>query len=858
MSFIVLKFGGTSVASSQNIKKVEQIILSTYQQNPEIAIVVSAFGNLKDEPKITDLLIQTGELAAIADQNYKKNIEIFKQKHLTICKELKLSKSEIEEVKSIFQELERILEGVFLMQEMTVRTLDFLMSFGERLSAFIISKYLNKSDFKKGKNIDFQFLDARKVILTDSNFGSSKVDFEATNQKIQEIFQPQKTKDKKIIYIITGFIAANSSGQTTTLGRGGSDYTAAIFGAGLKANQIQIWTDVNGVLTSDPRKVKKAFSLENLSYDEAMEVSHFGAKVIYPPTIEPAKKKNIPVVIKNTFNPKHSGTIINDDYKPKENYPFLIKGVTSLSDLSLLRLQGIAFTNKYDISARLFNILAVEKIDIILISRSSSQFSICLAIKKEETAKATKIINKEFAPEINYGSIDPVKIQKDVVVIAVIGENMRHRPGASSKVFSALGKNGINVIAISQGSNEINISTVIDKKHQDKALKAIHDEFFSLQKNKTLNLFIAGASGLIGSELITQILSQKEILSQKNNLDLNIVAISNSKRMCLDNADLNLELNGFLKKNSAVKNNFKEKTSNFLEKNGVKNDLNKFIKNAVDMNLPNSIFVDCTTSYKVAGSYDKFLEKSIAVVTPNKKAASGDYKYFKKLKELAKIKNTHYHFETNVGAGLPVISVLNDLIQSGDEILKIEGVLSGTLSYLFNQSNSKTKFSQILKLAQKQGYTEPDPRDDLSGMDVARKILILSREAVLGFEMNDIQLESAIEKEFFKDESLEKFYEKLETKFDEKFAKKLEKLEKENKRLRYLAILQNTKKGFELKVELQEVDNSHPSYSLNGSENIIIFWTARYNQSPLVIKGPGAGAGVTAAGIFADIIACRD
>jgi aspartokinase/homoserine dehydrogenase 1 len=862
MSFNILKFGGTSVASSQNIKKIEQIIFQEYTKNQDLAVVVSAFGNLANEPKVTDLLIQTGELAADGNKKYLENLEIFENKHINTCIQLELKKTEIEEVKQIFTELRRVLEGIFLMQEMTVRSLDFVVSFGERLSAFIISKYLagqickpeyqkeiiKKYNLTKKDLPEFKFLDAREVILTDSNFNNARVDFSITEAKIKSLFR--QPSDSKIVYIITGFISANDKKQTTTLGRGGSDYTAAIFGAALEAEQIQIWTDVDGVLTSDPKKVKKAFSLENLSYDEAMEVSHFGAKVIYPPTIEPARKKNIPLVIKNTFNPSHNGTVISDHYKPSQEYPYLIKGVTSLSDLNLIRIQGVAFKNKYDISARLFNTLAKEKIDIILVSKSSSQFSMCLAIKKEDTQKSVKIITQEFQNEIEYGTIDPIKVQDDVVVIAVVGENMRQRPGVSGMVFSALGKNGINVIAIAQGSNEINISTVIDKKNQTKALQAIHDEFFSKEKNKTLNIFIAGATGLIGSELIKQILEHKKDLSDKNNLDLNIVGLANSKYIWLDE---NL--------NQVLENSFVDKSSlkEIIQKNGQTKGFYDFKESLINLNLPNSVFVDCTNSGEIATNYDSFLEKSIAVVTPNKKAASASYEYFKRLRFLSKTKNTHYHFETNVGAGLPVISVVRDLVYSGDEIIKIEGVLSGTLSYLFNTLNSKTKFTEVLKQAQQKGFTEPDPRDDLSGMDVARKILILARTARQEVEMHDVKLDTVVDKKFFKENDLQEFYKDLENTFDDLLKTKLEKLEKENKKLRYLASMTKNAKGtFDLEVKLREVDKNHPSYNLTGSENIIAFWTKRYNTYPLVIKGPGAGAEVTAAGVFADIIKCKD
>ncbi len=800
----VLKFGGTSVGSSENIRKV----IETVKSAGKTAVVVSAFSG------ITDQLIDTANLAAKSDKKYDLNLQAIKQRHSKACKELVPQKNQqicTKNVKIILQELEDILEGIFLIREISKRTMDLVMSFGERLSAYIISKAM-----------DAEFLDARKLVKTDDNFGYAKVDFKKTDKNIQEYFK----KNKKL-QIITGFIGSTEDEETVTLGRGGSDYSASIFGAALNAEEIEIWTDVDGIMTADPRKVKKAFSLKRISYIEAMEMSHFGAKVIHPPTMQPAMNKNIPIRIKNTLNPSFNGSIISKK-TDSGNHP--IKGISSINDIAILRIQGSGMVGIPGVSKRLFGALSREKINVILISQASSEHSICMAIDPKTSRLAKVAIEEEFSTEIKSKQIEEVIIEENLSIIAIVGENMRNTPGIAGKLFQALGKNGINIVAIAQGSSELNISTVISRTDEMKALNAIHDTFF-LSNTKSLNLFIAGV-GHIGSTLLAQLEKQFEFLKKHQSLEIKIVALSNSKKMHFD--DNGIEINNW-KKVLALSNQ--------------KSVASEFVNKMIALNLPNSIFVDCTSNEEIASYYEKILLESISIVTPNKKANSGSLTSYKKLQVAASKGNVKFLYETNVGAGLPIISTLDDLLYSGDKIQKIEAVLSGTLSYIFNSYKGKVKFSDIVKQAREKGYTEPDPRDDLNGLDFGRKLLILARETGKDLEMQNIKIQNLVPENCRKTSSIEEFFKKLQEN-DKHFDDLKNGAEKKEKKLCYIGKIEGDKAS----VELQEIDNKHPFYSLSGSDNIISFTTNRYNERPLVVKGPGAGAEVTAAGVFADII----
>ncbi|HNP49662.1 MAG TPA: bifunctional aspartate kinase/homoserine dehydrogenase I [Bacteroidia bacterium] len=626
---------------------------------------------------------------------------------------------------------------------------------------------------------------------------------------------------------MTGFVASTEKKEMTTLGRGGSDYTAAIFGAALDATEIQIWTDVDGVMTADPRKVKKAFCVPTMTYEEAMEMSHFGAKVIHPPTIQPALEKGIPLWIKNTFRPETRGTLISTVSK---DYDFMIKGISSIDDIALLTLQGSGMVGVAGISARLFGALSLAKVNVILITQGSSEHTISFAVKPVDADIASKAIEDAFALEIKARLIEKVRVEEKLSIVAVIGENMRNTPGASGRLFQALGKNGISVVATAQGSSELNISVVIQKENLDKALNSLHQAFF-LSDVKTLSVYLVGC-GLIGSTLLKQIEKHKQHLRKARSLEISVVGIANSKKMIFQQDGIELS-----------------KYQDLLNSSDEKMDMELFIRRMREYNLPQSIFVDCTSSEDVVTNYESVLENSISIVTPNKIANSGKLSTYRKLREVARQKNVRFFYETNVGAGLPVINTLTDLLTSGDKILRIEAVLSGTLSFIFNSFTSVTQFTSIVKEAMKRGYTEPDPRIDLSGKDVARKLLILARETGLEIEMKDIQIEQILPLSCQKAKSVPDFLKELE-KNNSVFAKRRDQALKNKKVLRFIASLE---KG-NAKISLQEVDANHPFYNLSGSDNIISFTTERYHDRPLVVKGPGAGAEVTAAGVFAEII----
>ncbi len=809
---IIIKFGGTSVLNAKRIIGVADIVSSLKKKHKKIGVVVSAFGG------VTDDLIRMSRLAASRNDEYIDVFRGIRERHQQAVKELNLQNDKklhhfLEET---FASLHDILHGVYLVKELSLRTLDFLSGHGEILSAKIIAHYFQSI------KISADFLDARNVIRTDENFGSGKVNFIVTNKNIRDSFR--KSKD---VVVITGFVSSTSKGEMTTLGRGGSDYTAAIFGAALDAKEIQIWTDVDGVMTADPRKVRKAFSIKSMTYEEAMEMSHFGAKVIHPPTIQPALDKKIPLLIKNTFKPEHSGTFISTKLSDPS---YLIKGISSIDKISLLTLQGSGMVGVAGISARLFGTLSQAKINVILITQGSSEHTISFAVKPEDATSAQQAIEEAFYLEIHAKLIQKVRVENDLSIVAVIGENMRNTPGVSGRLFQALGKNGISVVATAQGSSELNISTVIHRHDLDKALNSLHQAFF-LSDVKTLSVFLIG-TGLIGSTLIRQIASHREHLRKARSLEIVIAGIANSKKMIFNPDGLSLN-----------------KYAEALAASNEKMELDVFIQRMKDMNLSQSIFVDCTSDEKIAAAYDGILNHSISIVTPNKVANSGKYKRYQSLRENARKGNVRFMYETNVGAGLPVINTLNDLMSSGDRIIRIEAVLSGTLSFIFNNFLEGTSFCDIVKEAKKRGYTEPDPRVDLSGKDVARKLLILARETGIQMELEDIKINPLLPPSCLRAKNVDDFFSELK-KNDEFFEKIRKQSAQKSKVLRFIAKLDNGKAS----ISLQEVDSIHPFYNLSGSDNIISFTTERYLDRPLVVKGPGAGAEVTAAGVFAEII----
>lgn len=806
----VLKFGGSSVATPGRILSVIDIIKPYLAR--KVAVVFSAFGGVTDE------LIEISKLALAGDQQYKSRADLLEKRHLEAVRELiNIHKQSaiLAQVKIKMNELEDVLNGVYLVKERTPRTLDYVMSFGERLSAFIIAEAM------KDQGIAAEFLDARTVVRTDSNFGHAKVDFEVTNKRIAEHFAAHPA-----VQVITGFIGTAETGETTTLGRSGSDYTAAIFAAALQASDLEIWTDVNGMMTADPRLVKKAFTVPQMSYEEAMELSHFGAKVIFPATMQPAMVNRIPIWIKNTFNPDFEGTVIHAESTNGK----LIKGISSMNSVSLLNIQGSGLLGVVGVSMRLFATLARERINVILISQASSEHSICIAIDSHAARQAKQAIEKEFVHEIRSEEIDEVHIETDLSIVAVVGDGMKHSPGTSGRMFAGLGKNGINVMAIAQGSSERNISAVVRQADIAKALNALHEAFF-LSDRKLLNIFLVG-TGLIGNALVNMMKEQFEKLARENLLEVNVVAVANSTKMYFDEDGLSLE--------SCIPD---------MKQRGEPMHMPAFVERMISLNRTNSIFVDCTSSEAVTDFYSAILNANISIVTPNKKANSGSYEKYQELKSVAFKRGVKFFYETNVGAGLPVINTLNDLLLSGDRVISIEGVLSGTLNFLFSAFTEGKKFSEVVREAKAKGYTEPDPRDDLSGMDVARKILILSRETGMALDLQDIEVENLVPEDCRGNMSVDTFFKELE-KHDQKFDQLRMDATARKEKLRYKAVLKNGK----VKVQLGSVDEQHPFYSLSGSDNIILLTTERYHDRPMVIRGPGAGATVTAAGVFADII----
>ncbi len=806
----ILKFGGSSVADAERIRRVVSIV----QQSDNCrAVVFSAFGG------VTDLLIGIGKRAEKGDESYIRLLEALEKRHIEIIRELISVPGQsnlIANVKMMLNDLDDVFQGIHLVREMTPRMLDFIMSFGERLSCLIISRAITEA------GTQCEFLDAREVIRTDARFGNAQVRMDETRELLGKYFA-----DHPAMQIITGFTGSTENGLTTTLGRGGSDYTASILGAALEATEIRIWTDVSGVMTADPRKVRKAFPVPTVTYEEAQEMSHFGAKVIYPPTMQPAMAANIPIRIKNTFEPDAPGTLITSE---KETSPLPIKGISSISNVALLRVEGPGLVGVLGVAERIFGTMARGGINTILISQASSEHSVCFAVEPQHAQLAKHLISETFAYEIAAGKVAEIIVEENMCVVAVVGERMRQTPGIAGKIFQALGRNGVNISAIAQGSSELNISMVIPRSEEQKALIAIHDAFF-LSGEKTLNLFFIGP-GLIGGTVIDMLLKQRAALSKNMKVDLRVIGMCNSRKMWFD-------LNGLDTEN----------WRDLLDTKGGEADLDGFLQNVYRLNLPNAVVVDCTSSDLVADKYEEVLSKSISIVTPNKKACSGPLSVYRKLQETARRKSAAFFYETNAGAGLPVIKTLQEMHHTGDEITRVEGVFSGTLSYLLNEFDGSKPFSQLVIEAREKGYTEPDPRDDLNGMDVARKLLILARESGFDLELEDIDLKPLLPESCFTDEPVDVFLKKL-PEIDAQFKKQQDDAAKKGHRLRYLAKV--TDEGAH--VGMESVGPDHPAYNLQGTDNLFTIFSVCYNDRPMAIAGPGAGPAVTASGVMADII----
>lgn len=808
----VLKFGGSSVASAENMRKVVSIVQKAIEKEPVI-LVVSALGG------ITDSLLHTGELASKANEEYKTVLKEMESRHLETVRALlpiQQQSATLSLVKQQFNELEGICDGVFLLGELSARTKDRIVSYGELLSSMMLSARFQSMD------VNQHWLDSRKLITTNANHGNAIVDFVHTEKNIQDHLQAHKHQ----LYVVPGFISSDANGNTTTLGRGGSDYTGAIYAAATNASALEIWTDVSGMMTADPRLVQNAKPIQRISYQEAMELSHFGAKIIYPPTIQPVMKKHIPVWVKNTFAPDDFGTLIeNESAVTADSF---IRGISSINRISLLSLEGSGMVGIPGFSKRLFEALAQEKVNVILITQSSSEHSICVGINEADTEKAKRVIDQIFDHEIQSGKVDPLKVETGLSIVALVGEQMKSHPGVSGKMFGALGRNGINVRAIAQGSSEKNISAVLSSKDVKKALNVLHEEFFETTY-KQLNVFIAG-TGNVGGKLIGQIRKQFKYLQDTLRLQIQITGLANSKRIVINEEGLALD-------------SWKEELQQ--APNG---SIHDFVKQICSKNLRNSVFVDITANAEVAGVYAALLEKSISVVACNKIAASSSYASYKKLKSLSREFNTSFLFETNVGAGLPVIGTLNDLLRSGDTVNKIQAVLSGTLNFVFNNYDAIQPFASVVKQAQEEGYTEPDPRLDLGGTDVMRKIMILAREAGQQLEMDDISNEYFLPASCFEG-TVADFYAEME-KQEAHFQAIYQAAAAKNCKLKFVATYENGKAS----VGLQHIPAESDFYHLYGKDNLVLFYTNRYPEQPLVIKGAGAGADVTASGVFADII----
>ena len=809
---IVLKFGGTSVANAHNIQLAIDIVSDKVKKD-KLAVVVSALSG------VTDMLLNASKKAASKNESYKTSIEEIKQKHFTTISELIDTANQNQlliKINNQINQLQTLLDGCFLLGELSPRTSDAIASFGELLSSQIIATALQQTIPNS------TFKDSRELITTNSNFGKAVVDFDSTNAQIATYFSSNNSS----VVVLPGFIAADDTGNTTTLGRGGSDYTAAIIANGLHADSLEIWTDVNGMFTANPKIVKQAQPIETISYQEAMELSHFGAKVLYPPTIQPVLKANIPIWIKNTFEPAAYGTLISNQPESASNP---IKGISHIDHIALVTLEGSGMIGVAGSSKRLFQVLSQHNINVIFITQASSEHSICIGIQNQDADLAKKAIEAEFQIEIAQNKIDPCIVEKDLCIVALVGENMKNHQGISGKMFSTLGKNNVNIRAIAQGASERNISVVINEKDVKKALNTLHERFFE-DNTKQLNLFVMGV-GNVGEKFIDQINQQRKFLKENLKINLRVIALSNSRKMIFDEDGLAL----------------KEWKS--LLENGETAHPNEFIQRTKSLNLRNSIFVDITANSDVASIYDQFLQQNIAVVTCNKIACSSQFDNYKNLKSLSRKYNAPFLFETNVGAGLPIIDTLKHLIASGDKVNRINAVLSGSLNFIFNNFGEKYNFHDVVKEAGVQGFTEPDPKIDLSGVDVARKILILIRESGYQMEMEDIENNSFLPKECMETTNNDDFFQSL-TKHSSHFENLLAEAKTKNCRLKFVASFDNGKAS----VGLQFIPSDSPFYNLEGKDNIVEFYTDRYIDQPLIIKGAGAGAAVTASGIFADVI----
>ena len=814
----VLKFGGTSVGSIESILSLKRIVEA---EKTPVIVVVSALGG------ITDKLIATSRLALQGDEQWKHEFEAMRLRHLdmidTLFKEQDKNQQLTDTINSLFDELKSIYYGVFLIHDLSPKTEAAIVSYGERLSSHIVAALI-----RGGKRMN-----SRDFIRTVKKQGKHVLDAELTNQLVKEAFQCAATLSQPTVAVVPGFIARDrDTNETTNLGRGGSDYTAAIIAAALDAEVLEIWTDVDGFMTADPRVIKTAYTINELSYVEAMELCNFGAKVVYPPTIYPVCVKNIPIRVKNTFNPEHPGTMIKQKI---ENDSKPIKGISSISGTTLITVTGLSMVGVIGVNRRIFSTLAQNGISVFMVSQASSENSTSIGVRDEDANQAVDVLNQEFAKEIETGAMFPMHAESGLATIAIVGENMKHTPGIAGKLFGTLGRSGISVIACAQGASETNISFVVDGKYLRKSLNVLHDSFF-LSEYKVLNLFICGI-GTVGGNLIEQIRSQYETLKETRQLKLNVVGIASSKKAIFNRDGIDLS-------------NYREQ----LQDSNIANLKNEVI----GMNIFNSVFVDCTASEQVASLYQDFLDHNISVVTANKIAASSAYDNYAKLKQTAMKRGVKFLFETNVGAGLPIIGTINDLLNSGDKILRIEAVLSGTLNFIFNTISKEIPFSETVRLAKEKGYSEPDPRIDLCGKDVIRKLVILTREAGYKVEQEDVEKHLFMPDAFFEG-SLDDFWKNLPS-LDTDFEVRRQELDKEQKRWRFVAKMEtipgseNNEKTFSASVSLEAVGPRHPFYGLEGSNNIVLLTTERYKEYPMLIQGYGAGAGVTAAGVFANIM----
>ena len=803
----VLKFGGTSVGSVNSMLSVKKIVEAI---DDKVIVVVSALGG------ITDKLIKTSKMASEGDSAYEKEMKEIVNRHIemvyTVVPAGKEREILLDKVNELLSELKDIFQGIFLIRDLSPKTSATIVSYGERLSSIIVATLIEGA----------VWYDSRTFIKTEKKHNKHILDSELTNRLVRETFV-----ELPKVALVPGFISTDkNTGEVTNLGRGGSDYTAAILAAALDADILEIWTDVDGFMTADPRVISTAYPINELSYVEAMELCNFGAKVVYPPTIYPVCHKNIPVLIKNTFNPEATGTIIKQspDHSSKP-----IKGISSINDTCLITMTGLGMVGVIGVNHRIFRTLAENGISVFLVSQASSENSTSIGVRNEDAELACEVLNTEFAKEIEMGEISPMMAEGNLATVAIVGENMKHTPGIAGKLFGTLGRNGINVIACAQGASETNISFVVEAESLRKTLNVIHDSFF-LSEYQVLNLFICGI-GTVGNSLIEQIHGQQEKLMKERGLRLRVVGIANGHQAYFTRRGIDLE-------------NYRRE----LDENGIPSSPQVLHDEIIGMNIFNSVFVDCTASPAIAGLYKDFLSHNISVVAANKIAASSEYEIYEELKHIARQRGVKFLFETNVGAGLPVINTINDLINSGDKILRIEAVVSGTLNFIFNKLSSDVPLSKTIRMAKEGGYSEPDPRIDLSGKDVIRKLVILAREAGYRLEQEDVEKHLFIPDEYFEG-TVDDFWNNI-PKLDAEFESKRKELEAENKRWRFVAKLENGKGS----VSLQEVDANHPFYNLEGTNNIILITTERYNEYPMLIQGYGAGASVTAAGVFADIM----